>query len=210
MSVAAPPEPPRTDELELLIREARARQRKRWVGAAAFVVGAALGLNAVLSGGGSRTEQGFGPGPHMASAVSHCRADQLEISVAGGGVAGGTVGIRFEFTNRSQNPCMLSGWPSIKLVLPEGRQVTPRPHNAISERGYSVRHPPPLPRNVLRPGAGVLWDVNALDGTGLNRACPEARRALVIVPGTHAALFVNATLPYCGPRSFWVFPIGRT
>jgi hypothetical protein len=59
MSVVAPPP---QDELEALIREARARQRRRWLGAAAVVAllaGAALGLNAILAGGApSRSESG--------------------------------------------------------------------------------------------------------------------------------------------------------
>ena len=52
MSVLSPPEP-REDELELLIREARARQRRRWVGAAALVAvlaGAALGISSLVGG----------------------------------------------------------------------------------------------------------------------------------------------------------------
>lgn len=54
MSVVAPPEPPRTDELELLIREARARRRKRWLGTAALVAllaGGALAAYSIASGG---------------------------------------------------------------------------------------------------------------------------------------------------------------
>lgn len=51
MSVIAPPPP---DERELLIREARARQRKRWLAVAvvvAVVAGAALGIDSILSSG---------------------------------------------------------------------------------------------------------------------------------------------------------------
>src|SRR3954453_14499601 len=49
MSVVSPPPviPPEQDELEALIREARARQRKRWLGAAALV--------AFLAGGAFRS-----------------------------------------------------------------------------------------------------------------------------------------------------------
>jgi hypothetical protein len=50
MSVVAPPP---HDKAELLIREARARQRKRWVGAAVVVAvsaGAVLGINSTLAG----------------------------------------------------------------------------------------------------------------------------------------------------------------
>lgn len=55
MSVVSPPEP-RQDELELLIREARSRQRRRWLGAAAVVgllAGAVLAAYSIVNGRGS-------------------------------------------------------------------------------------------------------------------------------------------------------------
>lgn len=54
----APPRPPHPDELEALIREARARQRRRRLGAAALIAalaGAALGLYSIVAGTGSTT-----------------------------------------------------------------------------------------------------------------------------------------------------------
>lgn len=54
MSVVSPSRPPRPDELELLIREARARHRKRLLRAAALVVllaGAAIAAYSIVSGG---------------------------------------------------------------------------------------------------------------------------------------------------------------
>lgn len=56
MSVVSPPPviPPEQDELEALIREARARQRKRWLGAAALVAllaGGAFAAHSITSGG---------------------------------------------------------------------------------------------------------------------------------------------------------------
>lgn len=68
MAVAAPPKPPRPDELEALIREARARQRKRRLGTAAVVAllaGSAIVLYAVLGGGNPSTLRG-GAGPRGA------------------------------------------------------------------------------------------------------------------------------------------------
>lgn len=67
-TVAAPPKSPRQDELEALIREARARRRRRWmIGAAAVAVlaGAALGINSIVSGG-SPTVAPSGGGPSAA------------------------------------------------------------------------------------------------------------------------------------------------
>jgi hypothetical protein len=60
----APPRPPSADELEALIREARARQRKRWLGAAvcvALLAGAALAAHSIATGGssdGAREDRG--------------------------------------------------------------------------------------------------------------------------------------------------------
>jgi hypothetical protein len=71
MSVIAPPEPPRPDELELLIREARARQRKRWVAAAGLVAalaGAALGISSIVGSTAARTSAGSGRQSGTASA----------------------------------------------------------------------------------------------------------------------------------------------
>jgi hypothetical protein len=60
----APPRPPSSDELEALIREARTRQRKRWLGAAvcvALFAGAALAAHSIAAGGssdGTRDDRG--------------------------------------------------------------------------------------------------------------------------------------------------------
>lgn len=53
----APPESPHGDELEALIREARARQRRRWLAGAAVVAALAAAVNVafVVAGGSDRT-----------------------------------------------------------------------------------------------------------------------------------------------------------
>jgi hypothetical protein len=56
--IVAPPERRTLDELELLIREARVRQRRRRLGVAAFIAlfaGAALGLSSIVAGGNPRS-----------------------------------------------------------------------------------------------------------------------------------------------------------
>jgi hypothetical protein len=71
MSVVAPPEPPRPDEFEALIREARARQRKRLLGTAAVIAllaGAAIGVHAIVAGGSpSTSRRRGGPAPAVKS-----------------------------------------------------------------------------------------------------------------------------------------------
>jgi len=53
--------PPPQDELEALIREARARQRRRWLGAAAVIAllaGAALVISSIITGGSTAARRG--------------------------------------------------------------------------------------------------------------------------------------------------------
>jgi hypothetical protein len=66
----APPRPPSPEELEALIREARARQRRRWLGAAALVAvlsGIALGIYSVTSSTTGRATTGGASMPAVRS-----------------------------------------------------------------------------------------------------------------------------------------------
>ena len=89
MSVLTPPEQAFPDELEALIREARARQRKRRLGAAAVVALLAGGVVAAYSiaGGGSpraaRSSGGIGPAVRSGKACG-IRVDARRIVGAGG------------------------------------------------------------------------------------------------------------------------------
>src|SRR5262249_17154453 len=74
----APPKPPSHDDLEALIKEARARQlRRRLLGAAAVAIAAALGLGiyaiTLNSGTGSTT----GNSPSRPAGAPLCRSTQL-------------------------------------------------------------------------------------------------------------------------------------
>ena len=73
MSVLSPPEP-REDELELLIREARARQR-RWVGAAALVAilaGTVLGIRSIATAKHASSPVATGGGTRATTTGTHC------------------------------------------------------------------------------------------------------------------------------------------
>lgn len=72
MSVLAPPP---QDEPELLIPEARARQRKRWLAAAAVVAvlaGGALGLSSLFAGGGTPSASNTGGPAPAVRTVNAC------------------------------------------------------------------------------------------------------------------------------------------
>ncbi|MGH3008063.1 MAG: WD40/YVTN/BNR-like repeat-containing protein [Gaiellaceae bacterium] len=76
MSVIAPPP---QDELELLIREARARQRRRWMAAAGLIAGAVLAGYSIAGGSGSG---GRTAGAHMPSPIAAARHSGRRISLA--------------------------------------------------------------------------------------------------------------------------------
>jgi hypothetical protein len=74
LSVVAPPPARPPDDLELLIREARARQRKRWLGVAALVALSSGGVLAVYSiaGGGSSVASRAGRGTTAVHSTGKC------------------------------------------------------------------------------------------------------------------------------------------
>lgn len=78
MTVVAPPEPPHRDELEALIREARTRQLKRRLGAAALVAvlaGGAIAAYSIIGGESSNASRSGRPG----AAVSTTRACGIRV-----------------------------------------------------------------------------------------------------------------------------------
>lgn len=140
----APPRPPSHDELEALIKEARARQlRRRLLAAVGVAIAAGLGLSiyAVATGrnvtGVPRASAGGATGPL-------CRAPQLSVSAGLQGatqsLAGGAI-----VTNSGSSSCSLPRLrPSVRIGL--GGQTL-----AIKERPFPYRISG-QPVHVLMPG----------------------------------------------------------
>lgn len=186
--------------LDPLIAEAKRRARRRHLLAAASLV-AAVAVAATLATRSSDR-------PHLVVAPPACRAGQLHVALIHSGAAAGTGGEEFAFANASRGACVLSGWPSFRLVMPHGRTVTPRPHELIA-LGYSIAHPPALPRVSLAPGSTTGWFLQQADTTPHGGLCPRSTSMLVTPPGASRAISVAAHLPFCGPRHFWALPVGR-
>lgn len=204
MSVAAPPEPPRPDELEALIREARARQRKRrllGVALAAAVFGAVLAAGAILPADhpGGRADHSRRNG---FPAVPRCASGQLRVGqprVDGAYTA--HVVDNLTFTNVSSRSCALRGWPALEVVLPGGRIVAARVGHV---RNATSRKSVPTRTVVLHPGGAASFHAIEADGTGLDGTCPmplPSARAFVIPPGSGVPAQEPITVPYChAPR----------
>ena len=148
----APPRPPSHDELEALIKEARTRQlRRRLLGAAAVAIAAAvaLGIYAVLTGGGPGRPVGGSPGAQ--NGAPPCRASQFS-STAGLNGAVGTIAGTVVLTNMGAGTCSFpAGRPHVE-VLWQGR-VLPTRETAMEERSER-------PIRVLGPHARAAIDVD--------------------------------------------------
>jgi Protein of unknown function (DUF4232) len=150
----APPRPPSLDDLEALIKEARARQlRRRLLGAAVIAVAAAVGVGiyAVAAGPTQRTRATSGRQARVA---------------AGCGTAGGwrlrTDGLWSEPTGQHTVPlaiaptggqaCTLDGYPTIVLLNRHGQRLP----FSYSHRGDQVVTSR-LPRAVHVDGHGAAF-----------------------------------------------------
>jgi hypothetical protein len=209
MSVVAPP--PHGDP-ELLIREARVRQRKRrlillaWT---AVVAGAVLAAYAVFAAGQPGTER------HDLSnrigAVPRCAADQLRLDRPRFDGAGtGHVMESMSFTNTASRSCTLRGWPVFDVLLPSGRLV--RAHVGHIQNATSS-HALPMRAVLLGPGGTASFHAYEDDGTGLEEACGSplaSAQVFAVPPGSSEPARGAVAVPYCHhPRRLlvWLSPV---
>jgi hypothetical protein len=179
--------------LDPLIAEARRRARRRSLLAAAVVaVGGAIAGTFALDSSNQ---------PRPLVGAPTCRSTQLQLAGERGGVAAGTVMRDFTLTNLSGQSCTLRGWPVVRLVLRNGRTISPRlrlahyyssgvPNHALSPRTIG-----------LRSGATASFIVFDQDWNyKTNQGCALVRTMLVTPPGGHAPLSVPKGLgTYCSP-----------
>lgn len=148
----APPRPPSHDDLEALIKEARARQlRRRLFAAAGVAVAAALGLGVyAFATGGKVDKVAQPPAPGGRASVPRCRSSQLAMSIGGQGatqmVLGGAL-----ITNTGAEACALPARRPVVRITWRGkpmqvRQPVPRPGEVQSG----------TPAHVLAPRAKAL------------------------------------------------------
>jgi hypothetical protein len=205
MSVVSPPEPPRPDELEALIREARARQRRRHlafalVAAAAAVIG--LGLQAILAGGGANGRAWHASRRPLAS-ISRCSGDQLVASGRGGGLYTGHALIYFTFRNVSGEPCKLRGTPPVGLVMRHGRHLA-APEQRIRNLSRRSAQPVPVQTVVLRPHGIASFLVVVTNQVGRRGPEPQVfcswSRSILVTPpgGIGTRVPLRYSLPSCG------------
>jgi hypothetical protein len=145
----APPKPPSYDELEALIKEARARQlRRRLLGAAGLAVVAAtvLAVYALAIGGGTRRGSNSGS---LRDAAPLCRSSQLSVAAIWNGAVGNLFNF-FTITNKGAGACSVpSGRPTV-LLTRSGSQLK------VEERAPSGSRYPGKPVSSLAPGGRAV------------------------------------------------------
>jgi hypothetical protein len=196
--VARPPQ----GELELLIREARARQRRRrLLGTAvvALVTATTISLYAVLREGAGHTARGGRPLP-MAP-LPRCRADQLRLSGGFRGAGAGNDWFLFAFTNASATSCSLRGWPTLELRFADGRSLVIRTHGREVGEGNKVV---PVRSVVLRPRGGASFNLHVLGAHHPGgRPCPQTGVVFAVPPAGSVPVRAHLVRVADVPAAVW-------
>ena len=196
MSVVAPPEPPRPDELEALIREARTRQRRRRLrGAAVVAAVAAIGLSiwAAVPGRTNATRPDRSGSPRGAGAAP-CSPAQLRISLPRRFAGLGHLNGDLRFTNVGRGRCQLSGWPTVVAVQADGKATRAKRIPALW-MAWALNWPRSRPARpvVLARGRSADAEIDGGDvSIGSATTCPAARRLRVTAPGGHHPVTISA------------------
>ena len=181
----APPKPPAHEDLELLIKEARARQlRRRLLGAAGVAIAAALGLSiyAFVAGGAQRnaTAPGGRPQPTAApcSVAGGWRLQLNDFWAEPTGQHTAPLAIR----RNGAAACTLVGYPTVALLDARGHELGFR----YSHRGDSVvaAHPPRVVDVAGHGSAYFLLNKYRCD----IRSLSAARWLRVTLPGVRGSL----------------------
>lgn len=195
----APPRPP-LDELELLIREARARQRRRRILGSGIALVAAIGLAVFAVLAGSARPHRLG-GQHPSRLASgHCRSDQLRLSGGFGGAAAGNAWFDFALTNVSGTSCTLRGWPLLELRFAHRRVLVLRARTRyVSRHGRVV----PVRRVVLPPSGAASFAAHVLSTHDGGAPCPQTADVVAIPPGDETPVAAHLARMADVPAVVW-------
>jgi hypothetical protein len=113
----------------------------------------------------------------------------------------------FTATNISNATCHIAGWPAIRLIDAAGRVVPSRSFRYT----YNATARVPFHVVTVGPGASASFNYFASDwNPQANRACPNARKVMVRLPGTRQWSSVALKIPACGTVYVDPFVAGPT
>jgi hypothetical protein len=191
----APPRPPSHDELEALIKEARARQlRRRLLGAAGVAIAAALALSAYVlavgtdqrMSGAARSQAGSATGCGVAGGW-HLTLDGLWSEPTGQHT------VPLAVTRTGTQPCTLDGYPTVVLLNSQGQAI---PFDYGHHDQVVTTHPPRVVRVDGNGSAYFIFNKYRCD----IRAQSGARWVRVELPGVSGWLITplrDRIIDYC-------------
>ena len=158
---------------ELIIKEARRRQRHRWLGlgiATLVVIGTALFLAIPTGHTPLRTRHRIertSPRPPKTVAVPACSPSDLSVDVGFVQASSQSWFIPLQFTNTSSAPCSVAGYPQVSLVNAQGQEVG----LAIMPRAEGL---PDRPVNLshAQTAQADLWQPNTTKFIEAGQPCP--------------------------------------
>ena len=158
---------------------------------AASSAGTTTSPGAASSSAGTTTS----PGSPSPASIDACVTAQLKISIIDTGALAGQAGGYLKFTNDSQTPCHMSGWPVV-IGLTAAGKTTPLRHLQSTMFGAWHYSAPP-PAVTLGPGDSAYAVVAADDQpVGGNTRCPAPYvRLRVSPPGDSGNVTISAWLP---------------
>ncbi len=169
----APPRPPSHDQLEALIKEARARQlRRRLLGAAGVAIVAAVGLSVyaltIWGGAPSGLTRGSPSG-----APPLCRSSQLSVNAIWDGASGNLFNF-FTLTNRGPGVCSVpAGRPTVVLTR-LGSQMK------VEERPLTGNPYPGKPVSSLAPGRRAVVHLDWANWCGPQVGFAQTRTTVTV------------------------------
>lgn len=152
-------------------------------------VGFAFSMALVSAIGFSAATAAATPARAATASVPRCATRSLRIWVGRSGVAMGTVGDEFGFTNYSVKTCSLYGYPQVQLLEKSGRNQSTSDHKAspgvlgIEEKLV-----------VLAPGKTAYFGVIFHDQTGFAKlTCPTSAALRFTPPQNTATVTLRGT-----------------
>jgi hypothetical protein len=184
--------------LDPLIAEAKRRARARRLLVLTLAVAAGAGAATTVA---LRSPER--PAPTVVAA-DPCRITQMDLVPGRSGVAAGTYMRDFALVNESYASCTLHGWPNLRLLLGDGRMVSPRIRRDHYGTGKGI------PARVIRlsPGGAASFRVAESDGTGAGtQTCRSVKAIVVSLPGAGGRLNAPNGAFYCAPYILFEAPL---
>ncbi|MHB8451723.1 MAG: DUF4232 domain-containing protein [Mycobacteriales bacterium] len=130
------------------------------------------------------------------SGPGRCLHTQLSVSVVPGQAGVGHVGQVLVLTNRSAVPCVINGYPGLRLLTATG---APMPTKVLRGSGYLYQDPGPHPV-TLAPGAaasdGVEWD-HIPGPNDPQTGCATSAELQVTPPNDYSSIVITDAIQAC-------------